>query len=143
MKKALYVYLVAVSCCAVAGLAVWCLFGVLKQWPVDTIKLVALGGVTTMAVVFAPYLLFGVAGYRVRQFLYFLPALLLVGLRSYNLYLLSTGQAAEMLMAASRVPVQWWHAYVAECLVATGVCISIYRRHKTFYDTDPVEDLLR
>lgn len=143
LKKALFAYLLAVTRSALPGLAIWCLFGVLRQWPVDTIRLVAMGGVVTVAIVFSPYLLFGVAGYRLRQVLYFVPILLLCGLRGYNLYLLSTGQQAEMLFAASRIPVQLWHAYAAECLVAAGVCFSIYRRHKTFYDTDPVEDLLR
>ena len=143
MKNALYVYLLGVTRTALLGLATWSLIGGLQGWPLSAILAMAFGLVTSAAVVFAPYLLFSTVSYRLRQFLYFAPAVLLCGLKGYSLYQLASGQIAELSLSASSLPLRTWHGWIAECVIVLGVCISIYRRRQTFYDNDPVEELLK
>lgn len=143
MKKALHAYLRAVMRCALFGLVVWSLFGALMYWPVNIILMTAFGFVISAALVFSPYLLFPAAGYRVRRLLYFAPVLIFWSLRAYNFYMLYTGRYVEMAFSAHSTIFRAWHTKVAECFIVLGVCISIYRSYKTFYDSDPVEELLK
>lgn len=143
MKNALYVYLLGVTRTALFGLVTWGLLGALKGWPLNAILAMAFGFVISAALVFSPYLLFSSVSYRLRQLLYFVPAVLLCGLKGYSLYQLATGQIAELSLSASSSPLRTWHGWIAECVIVLGVCISLYRSHKTFYDSDPVEELLK
>lgn len=143
MKNALFVYLLAVIRTALFGLATWSLLGALKGWPVSTILAMAQAFAITASLAFSPYLLFPVAGYRVRQFLYFAPVLVIWILRGYDFYKLYSGQFVELSIALDGSIFKVWHARVVECLIVPGVCLSIYRRYKTFYDSDPVEELLQ
>lgn len=143
MKNALFVYLLAVTRTALYGLATWSLPGALTGWPASVILAMAQAFTITASLAFSPYLLFPVAGYRVRQFLYFAPVLVIWSLRGYDFYMLYTGQFVETVFSPDGSIFRAWHARVVECLIVPGVCYSIYRRYKTFYDSDPVEELLQ
>lgn len=120
------IYVNAVFSCFRLTTVLWIVVGIINKWDVKLIITMTLSSFITEVLVFIPYLLYNVPTLSKNKMLAFVPFAIVLILLVWQLYNLSTGRWAEMVVVKNTI-IKTWQARIIETLIVFSISLKTYK----------------